>query len=199
MAIGTIAIQAFIEGHHKQCVRALQMIALLADTGSKEHRERFCPNGQGDLLTNGWRVAEAMRETANNVVGSWPAEEPGRYDSEGHRDRCALIGLLVSRVLGMQDNSPAEIEEHVREMLQPKQIVILHSWHRTVFSSVWKGPDIELIVVQTNGSSESWQWTARGWREPDDADGADNWGWCEVSTREGAEKSALQFYLEKDE
>ena len=71
-------------------------------------------------------------------------------------------------------------------------------WIRAEFVSIWIGPDIDLIVVQSNGSSESWQWTARGWREPDDANGADNFGWCEVSTRKIAEDAALRFYMEKD-
>jgi hypothetical protein len=53
---------------HRQCVEALQQIAQLADTGSKAHKQRFCPNGEGDGIA-GWRVAEAMREVANNVVG----------------------------------------------------------------------------------------------------------------------------------
>jgi len=72
-------------------------------------------------------------------------------------------------------------------------------WVRSEFFSIWHGPDIELIVVQNCGSSASWQWSARGWREPDDDDGADNWGWCETSTREVAERFALEFYMEKDE
>ena len=63
-------IQVSIDDHHKQCVRALQAIALLADTGSPEHKERFCPNGEGDGIANGWRVAEAMREIANDTIGS---------------------------------------------------------------------------------------------------------------------------------
>ena len=56
---------------------ALQRIALLADSGSKEHKERFCSNGEGDGIANGWRVAEAMREHANDVVGSLPLK--GRF------------------------------------------------------------------------------------------------------------------------
>ena len=55
---------------YTKCIQALQRIALLADTGSKEHKERFCPNGKGDGIANGWRVAEAMREIASDVVGS---------------------------------------------------------------------------------------------------------------------------------
>lgn len=64
------AIQVNIDDHYKQCVMALQQIALLADTGSRSHKERFCPNGEGDGIANGWRVAEAMREIANDAVGS---------------------------------------------------------------------------------------------------------------------------------
>lgn len=72
-------------------------------------------------------------------------------------------------------------------------------WFRTSFCSVWGGPDLELIVVQNGRSCENWQWTARGWREPDECDGADRWGWVETSTRQAAEDAALQWYLEKDE
>jgi hypothetical protein len=64
------SIQINIEEHYKQCVAALQQIAQLADTGSRVHKERFQPNGDGDGIANGWRVAEAMREIANDVVGS---------------------------------------------------------------------------------------------------------------------------------
>ena len=62
-------VQVYIEDHHKRCAKALQLIAALADTGSPEHKERFCPNGEGDGIPNGWRVAEAMREIANDVMG----------------------------------------------------------------------------------------------------------------------------------
>lgn len=72
-------------------------------------------------------------------------------------------------------------------------------WIRGNSFSAWIGPDIDLIVVQSGGSSESWHWTARGWREPDDDWGADKDGWCETGSREAAEQAALAFYLEKDE
>lgn len=65
----TIAVQVNIDDHYKQCVLALQTIAQLADTGSKAHKARFCPDGE-DGIPTGWRVAEAMREVANDVVGS---------------------------------------------------------------------------------------------------------------------------------
>jgi hypothetical protein len=69
------AVQVFIDNHHKKCVAALQQIAQLADTGSELHKQRFQPNGEGDGIANGWRVAEAMREIANDVVGSLPVDE----------------------------------------------------------------------------------------------------------------------------
>lgn len=65
-----VEVQVSIDAHYKQCVMALQQIAQLADTGSRAHKERFQPNGEGDGIANGWRVAEAMREIANDVVGS---------------------------------------------------------------------------------------------------------------------------------
>lgn len=64
------SIQVNIDEHYKRCVMALQQIAQLADTGSRAHKERFQPNNEGDGIANGWRVAEAMREIANDVVGS---------------------------------------------------------------------------------------------------------------------------------
>jgi len=72
-------------------------------------------------------------------------------------------------------------------------------WHRTVFSSVWAGPDLELIVVQNGRSSENWKWTCRGWREPDECDESDSEGWVGCVSREEAEKSALQWYMQKDD
>jgi hypothetical protein len=62
-------VQVFIDARFKQCVFALQQIAMLGDTMSKEHFERF-GTGPGMPIANGWRVAEAMREIANDTVGS---------------------------------------------------------------------------------------------------------------------------------
>ena len=55
-----------------KCVAALQKIAMLADTGSEVYKQRF----DGTVLAdNGWAVAEAMREVANDCIGSLPLEE----------------------------------------------------------------------------------------------------------------------------
>lgn len=84
-------IQVNIEEHYKQCVIALQNIAQLADTGSVLHKERFPANGEGDGVVSGWRVAEAMREIAEDVslqlsffanggrVRTTPGPGPGHY------------------------------------------------------------------------------------------------------------------------
>ena len=72
-------------------------------------------------------------------------------------------------------------------------------WDRSTFCSVWQGESLELIVVQCSGSSEAWKWTARGWREPSESDGADTEGWVEATTRTIAEQAALKWYMEKDE
>ena len=61
------SVLVFIDAHHKQCVNALQAIALLSDTGSKEYKERFEGTVTGD---NGWRVAETMREIALSAMGN---------------------------------------------------------------------------------------------------------------------------------
>jgi hypothetical protein len=63
-------VQVFIDARFKQCVSALQQIALLADTGSEAHRDRFGQNCKFDGVSNGWRVAEAMREVANDAIGA---------------------------------------------------------------------------------------------------------------------------------
>jgi len=39
------------------------------------------------------------------------------YKNEGHRDMCALSGLLVSRALEMESCSPREIEARVKHMI----------------------------------------------------------------------------------
>ena len=71
----SVAVQAFIDDHHKRCVAALQQIAQLADTGSELHKQRFQPNGEGDGIANGWRVAEAMRQIAVDAIGGAPEEQ----------------------------------------------------------------------------------------------------------------------------
>ena len=75
----------------------------------------------------------------------------------------------------------------------------LERWSRTTFTSLWQGPDLEIAVVQTGRSSENWRWTVRGWREPDEIDGADQDGWVEECGREIAERAALRWYLEISE
>ena len=50
---------------------ALQRIALLGDTMSEVHHKAF-DTGPGQPIANGWRVAEAMREVANDVIGTEP-------------------------------------------------------------------------------------------------------------------------------
>lgn len=75
--------------------------------------------------------------------------------------------------------------------------IVDQSWLRTKYASVWEGPDLELIVLQNGRGSESWKWTARGWREPDDGDHCDAYGWCNAITRSQAETEALWWYLEK--
>jgi hypothetical protein len=52
----------------------LQRIALLGDNMSDVHHEAF-GTGPGQPIANGWRVAEMMREAANDVVGSLPLLE----------------------------------------------------------------------------------------------------------------------------
>ena len=65
----SVAVQVFIDDHHKRCVAALQQIAQLADTGSELHKQRFQPNGESDGVPTGWRVAEAMRQIAVDAIG----------------------------------------------------------------------------------------------------------------------------------
>ena len=73
------------------------------------------------------------------------------------------------------------------------------TWVRGDSFSVWRGPLIQLIVLQNGGSGESWQWTARGGygsQGNGDTNGRDN------STKEriwfsphcvGVEKEAMLF------
>jgi hypothetical protein len=59
-----------IQQHHEQCVKALQRIALLADTGSDAHKEEFASYYAAYDKPSGWRVVERMRDIANDVVGN---------------------------------------------------------------------------------------------------------------------------------
>lgn len=82
---------------------------------------------------------------------------------------------------------------------QEAQRDVAPGWQRTSFMSFWGGPKLELFVIQSAGSSDSWFWTCRGWREPDECHGADSDGWVESFSREACEKAAIAFYMEKDE
>ena len=56
--------------HYTKCVKALKRIILIADTGTDEHREALkLYYDMGDTPT-GWRVAEAMRAVAQEVLCS---------------------------------------------------------------------------------------------------------------------------------
>ena len=71
----SVEVQVFIEEKFKQCVAALQKIAMLADTGSDAHKTEFSHYYRSGNEPSGWRVAEEMRQVANDVVGSLPLEE----------------------------------------------------------------------------------------------------------------------------
>jgi hypothetical protein len=111
-------VQAFVDWHHKQCVKALQLIAQLADTGSEEHKERFNPNGEGDGIANGWRVAEAMREIANDTIGNVPVME--RSSHRGFWCEFNTEGQCLDLVEGNRDEKPGIgyvwIQEGVEEL-----------------------------------------------------------------------------------
>ena len=51
------------------------------------------------------------------------AHEAGPYESDAHKDCCALIGLLVSRTLNMRDASPNEIVARVDAMAMGLRII----------------------------------------------------------------------------
>lgn len=61
-------------------------------------------------------------------------------------------------------------------------------WQRTRFSSVWFAPEMTLIVIKESHPSESWQWTARGVREPKSE-------WSSTGSREAAENCAMTFFF----
>ena len=61
-------VQVYLDWHHKRCADALRKIAVLGDTMSPEHHAAF-DTGPGQPIANGWRVAEKMREIANDAIG----------------------------------------------------------------------------------------------------------------------------------
>jgi hypothetical protein len=62
-----INLHGFIDAHHQQCVDALRLIVQFSDIGSKEHKQRFDPEGI-DGIPTGWRVADAMRDVAFEAI-----------------------------------------------------------------------------------------------------------------------------------
>ena len=63
-------VQVFIDARFKQCVSALQQIALLGDSGSSEHQAKYARCYEQGIQPAGWRVVEDMREIANDAVGA---------------------------------------------------------------------------------------------------------------------------------
>jgi hypothetical protein len=104
-------VQVFIDARFKQCVFALQQIAMLAETGSKEHKERFDPDGPNGIPT-GWRVAEAMREIAKDLVGSINLPATTRT-----ADEPAWVSRLAKGDAAMSYFVAKSIAEDVRELL----------------------------------------------------------------------------------
>lgn len=56
--------------------QALQRVALLADTGSEQHKQEYALHyALKGHVPHGWMVAEDMRQIANGVIGNLPIEE----------------------------------------------------------------------------------------------------------------------------
>lgn len=56
--------------------QTLQRIALLADCGSDQHKKEYAAHyALNSVAPSGWRVAEDMRQLANDVVGNLPLED----------------------------------------------------------------------------------------------------------------------------
>jgi hypothetical protein len=96
---------------HRQCVQALQQIAQLADTGSKAHKERFCPNGEGDGIANGWRVAEAMREVASSVVGGVSLPQPSDSEPETMEQLRDEVATLTFTLMAERDSGMIALQQ----------------------------------------------------------------------------------------
>jgi DNA repair exonuclease SbcCD ATPase subunit len=106
---------------YRQCVKALQQIAQLADTGSKAHKQRFCPNGEGDGIANGWRVAEAMRDIANNVVGGVSLQQqPSDSEPETMEDLRRRLAECES-LLAEADRGGEQVNAELQQLRQQVQ------------------------------------------------------------------------------
>ncbi len=104
---------------HRQCVEALQQIAQLADTGSKAHKQRFCPNGEGDGIA-GWRVAEAMREVANNVVGGVSLQQ---QPSDSEPETMEQLRKRLATLHNLAEMSRRQVEDEAGKVEQLKERV----------------------------------------------------------------------------
>ena len=116
-----LQVEVFLDEKLRQCVKALQTIALLGDTGSEEHKLRFNPNGEGDGIASGWRVAEAMREVANDVIGNLPITNRKPSKARGFWCEFTAKGQGLDFVEGQRDELPPGeeyvwIQEGVEEM-----------------------------------------------------------------------------------
>jgi hypothetical protein len=132
---------------HRQCVKALQQIAQLADTGSKAHKERFCPNGEGDGIANGWRVAEAMREVANNVVGGVSLQQqPSDSEPETMQQLREQVRDLTQELKDKSDTYQICLRNHYKAG-QRSAIDKLQAWLRPVLEVVADHPDDTSILA----------------------------------------------------
>ena len=113
MADGTAAIQAYISGHHRQCVRALQMIVAMADCESEVHRNFVEPYLRYGDRPSGWRIAEKMAEIANDCIGTEGVLQACGEDA----DEPAWLTRLSKGNVAMSPFVAAEIASQVRELL----------------------------------------------------------------------------------
>jgi hypothetical protein len=105
---------------HRQCVKALQQISQLGDTDSKVHKERFCPNGEGDGIANGWRVAEAMREVANSVVGGVSLQQ---QPSDSEPETMQQLREQVQTFRNLAEMSRRQVADEAQKIEQLKEQV----------------------------------------------------------------------------
>ncbi len=60
--------------------KSLQRIALLADTGSDQHKQEYAAHyAMKGHVPHGWIIAEDMRQIANDAVGNLPVEDDSIY------------------------------------------------------------------------------------------------------------------------